>query len=84
VAWAIRLAKSGRFRPAFPAIAIDHRRPKKQPRLASWCYNQILRIFIFISEKEPSVQAFTSDERGENLPVEHAPWSALGDRAPST
>ena len=35
-----------------------------------------MQVYIFISEIDPSVRAFTSDGTGCNLPDEYAPWRA--------
>jgi hypothetical protein len=35
-----------------------------------------MQIYIFISESQPSVRAFTEDGTGGNLPREYAPWRA--------
>jgi hypothetical protein len=35
-----------------------------------------MQVYIFISEVDPNLRAFTSDETGGNLPAEHAPWRA--------
>ena len=39
-----------------------------------------MQVFIFYSEKDADVVAFTEDQAGENLPTEFAPWSPLGGR----
>jgi hypothetical protein len=33
-----------------------------------------MQVYIFISEKDPRVRAFTADETGGNLPSQYAPW----------
>ena len=38
-------------------------------------------IYLFASRICSSVKAFTSDERGDNLPDEYAPWYATGSGA---
>jgi hypothetical protein len=40
-----------------------------------------MKVFIFISGKEPGVRAFTSDQMGGNLPTEYAPWKAINNSA---
>jgi hypothetical protein len=35
-----------------------------------------MQVYIFISEKDPSLRVFTWDETGANLPAESAPWRA--------
>jgi hypothetical protein len=47
--------------------------------IGPWRRNQIMKVFIFISDKEPSVRALTSDQMGGNLPAEYAPWSAINN-----
>jgi hypothetical protein len=41
-----------------------------------------MQVYIFISESEPSVRAFTADQTGANLPVEYAPWRAANGGNP--
>jgi hypothetical protein len=38
-------------------------------------------IYLFASRTCSSVKAFTSDDRGGNLPDEYAPWYATGSGA---
>jgi hypothetical protein len=38
-------------------------------------------IYLFISDSEPSVRAFSSDQSGSNLPSEFAPWRRAGSGA---
>jgi hypothetical protein len=33
-----------------------------------------MKIYLFVSETEPSVKAFTADQTGANLPASYAPW----------
>ncbi len=33
-----------------------------------------MQIYLYISEKDPTVSCFTSDPAGANLPTEFAPW----------
>jgi hypothetical protein len=35
-----------------------------------------MTVFLFISESDPTVRAFTADGTGNNLPAEYAPWRA--------
>jgi|ERR1700712_958163 hypothetical protein len=35
-----------------------------------------MQVYIFDSDIDPSVRAFTSDRTGSNLPAEFAPWRA--------
>jgi hypothetical protein len=34
-----------------------------------------MAIYLFVSEVEPGVKAFTADQSGANLPAAYAPWS---------
>ena len=36
-----------------------------------------MKVYLFNSDREPSVSAFTSDESGRNLPAHFAPWRPL-------
>jgi hypothetical protein len=36
-----------------------------------------MQVYIFISEKDPKIKAFTADETGGNLPARYAPWVAV-------
>ncbi len=39
-------------------------------------------IYLFVSETEPNVRAFTSDRTGGNLPTDYMPWRPVdGKRA---
>jgi hypothetical protein len=40
-----------------------------------------MQVFIFSSEKDGDIVAFTEDPDGRNLPVELAPWHALSGSA---
>jgi hypothetical protein len=33
-----------------------------------------MRIYVFVSRKDPNVLAFTSNETGDNLPAALSPW----------
>jgi hypothetical protein len=33
-----------------------------------------MQVYIFVSETDPTVRAFTSDTTGCNLPDKYAPW----------
>jgi hypothetical protein len=35
----------------------------------------LMRIYVFVSEKDPDFVAFTSNATGENLPASLGPWS---------
>jgi hypothetical protein len=35
-----------------------------------------MNIYIFVSESQPNLRAFTSDVSGDNLPTDYAPWRA--------
>jgi hypothetical protein len=37
-----------------------------------------MRIFIFKSQPQPTLQAFTDDPGGRQLPQQFAPWHAIG------
>jgi hypothetical protein len=37
----------------------------------------MMQVYIFVSEIDPSVRAFTPDGTGCNLPVEYEPWRAV-------
>ena len=37
-----------------------------------------MQVFIFQSEKDTDVSAFTSEKDGANLPAEFAPWKPRG------
>jgi hypothetical protein len=36
-----------------------------------------MQAYLFASELNPAVNAFSELATGENLPIEHAPWRAL-------
>ncbi len=40
-----------------------------------------MRVFIFRSEKDPGILAYTPDKAGANLPAALAPWQPLGGNA---
>jgi len=40
-----------------------------------------MKLYLFASEPQSSVMAFTADETGANLPAGYAPWIASGNRA---
>jgi hypothetical protein len=33
-----------------------------------------MRIYVYVSQDDPTILGFTSDETGTNLPDEHGPW----------
>ena len=33
-----------------------------------------MRIYVYVSQQDPDVLCFTSDEAGANLPDGHGPW----------
>jgi hypothetical protein len=37
-----------------------------------------MRIFIFKSEANPELQAFSDDQGGHKLPAQFRPWHAIG------
>ena len=37
-----------------------------------------MRIFIFKSEKSPTLRAFSDDQGGQKLPAQFRPWHAIG------
>jgi hypothetical protein len=37
-----------------------------------------MRIFIFKTEKSPTLRAFSDDQGGHNLPAQFRPWHAIG------
>jgi hypothetical protein len=39
-----------------------------------------MKIYLFVSEPQSNVRAFTADETGANLPSDYAPWIASGRR----
>jgi hypothetical protein len=39
-----------------------------------------MQVYLFISKRDSSVLAFTSDWVGANLPPNFAPWTPLGSR----
>jgi hypothetical protein len=39
-----------------------------------------MQVFVFRSQKDGNVGGFTPQRDGHNLPVEFAPWEALGGR----
>jgi hypothetical protein len=51
--------------------------PRRMAPFAGISNIPIMQVCLFISDKEPRVRAFTSDEMGGNLPAEYAPWRAL-------
>jgi hypothetical protein len=34
----------------------------------------LMRIYVFVSQKDPDFVAFTSNEAGDNLPASLGPW----------
>jgi hypothetical protein len=38
------------------------------------CYRDGMQIYIFASDSHSTVSAFTSDQKGGNLPTDYAPW----------
>jgi hypothetical protein len=40
-----------------------------------------MRAYLFASELDPSVSAFSNDGDGANLPAAYAPWRALNGGA---
>jgi hypothetical protein len=40
-----------------------------------------MQVFVFYSEKDGDIAAFTNDQDGQNLPAEFAPWKPLGGGA---
>jgi hypothetical protein len=40
-----------------------------------WVYSTHMRIFVFISAKDPSLLGFTASETAGNLPRDYAPWT---------
>ena len=36
-----------------------------------------MRVYLFVSERDTNVSAFTSDDTGGNLPADYGPWRAL-------
>jgi hypothetical protein len=48
------------------------------------CDALVMQVYLFISDKASRVRAFTSDETGENLPADYAPWQALNSGRPMT
>jgi hypothetical protein len=40
----------------------------------TWCYNAGMRIYVYVSQQDPDILGFTSDEAGANLPDGHGPW----------
>jgi hypothetical protein len=36
-----------------------------------------MEVYFFVSDKQSSVRAFTSDQTGGNLPTEYAPWRVV-------
>jgi hypothetical protein len=40
-----------------------------------------MRVFIYQSQRDPGLFAFTNDRTGSNLPAELAPWRAFGGQA---
>jgi hypothetical protein len=42
-----------------------------------------MQVYLFISNRDLSVLAFTSDQTGANLPPDFAPWKPLGGRSMS-
>jgi hypothetical protein len=48
------------------------------------CDALVMQVYLFISDKASKVRAFTSDETGENLPADYAPWQALNSGRPTT
>lgn len=42
-----------------------------------------MHIYLFVSESDPSILAFTSSEDGSNIPPEHGPWRLAGNAIPS-
>lgn len=41
-----------------------------------------MQVYIFISEIDPKLRAFTADETGGNLPTDYAPWQAVNGGRP--
>ena len=41
-----------------------------------------MKIYLFLSETEEDVRAFTSDPTGANLPPDYAPWRSSGTTMP--
>jgi hypothetical protein len=37
-------------------------------------YGHYMGIYVFVSESDPDLLGFTSDESGANLPNGHGPW----------
>ncbi len=37
-----------------------------------------MRLFMFKSESNGELRAFSSDANGEQLPTRHEPWTAIG------
>jgi hypothetical protein len=33
-----------------------------------------MRIYVYVSQRDPGILGFTSDETGANLPDGHGPW----------
>ncbi len=37
-----------------------------------------MHIYIFMSQSDPAILAFTSTEDGSNIPADHGPWQPSG------
>ena len=40
-----------------------------------------MKIYLFVSEPQSNVKAFTADRTGASLPAGYAPWIASGSRS---
>jgi hypothetical protein len=43
-------------------------------------YDHRTEIYLFVSESEPKIRAFTWDKTGAKLPTDFAPWQMSGRR----
>jgi hypothetical protein len=43
-------------------------------RLRDVALQSAMRIYVYVSQQDPDILGFTSDETGANLPERHGPW----------
>jgi hypothetical protein len=53
---------------------LDKNWPTVEPYRALLDFGFTMRIYVFVSENDPDLLGFTSDQTGANLPAEHGSW----------